>query len=260
MKRSGSCDRDERSCPPRTNRSPDAQRAGRTGPSLTSRSARCRSRWTGGLSARSRCTRMWANSCASAGSSSLWWRPARPRSSWSNTGRTKSLCGTPLRSGCSATPPSRRWGRTSMTSSRTTPEMHAEATAWTEGSMGHGVVPSDRRRTRKDGSLVDVEILAIREEQEVEPSGFYILYHDVTELEQTRRQLEDTHRRPDGRARAHRRARRSCRRRSPSACSKASCPTDESRSNAAASRCCSPTWSGSPTWRRAWNPRSSPRC
>ena len=57
--------------------------------------------------------------------------------------------------------------------------------------MGHGT--SFRRigrRTRKDGSLVDVEILAIREEQEDEPSGFYILYHDVTELEQTRRRLE----------------------------------------------------------------------
>ena len=46
------------------------------------------------------------------------------------------------------------------------------------------------RRTRKDGSLVDVEILAIREQDGDQPSGYYILYHDVTELEQTRRRLE----------------------------------------------------------------------
>ena len=72
----------------------------------------------------------------------------------------------------------------------TTPELHAEATAWSEEAWGATSFRRIGRRTRKDGSLVDVEILAIREEQEDEPSGFYILYHDVTELEQTRRRLE----------------------------------------------------------------------
>jgi PAS domain S-box-containing protein len=72
----------------------------------------------------------------------------------------------------------------------TTPELHAEATAWSEEAWGGSSFRRIGRRTRKDGSLVDVEILAIREEQEDEPSGFYILYHDVTELEQTRRRLE----------------------------------------------------------------------
>lgn len=70
------------------------------------------------------------------------------------------------------------------------PEIHAEATSWSHEAWA---LPSFRRigrRTRKDGSLVDVEILAIREAREGEPGRYYILYHDVTELEQTRRQLE----------------------------------------------------------------------
>jgi PAS domain S-box-containing protein len=70
------------------------------------------------------------------------------------------------------------------------PDIHAEATAWSNEAWGGRSFRRIGRRTRKDGSLVDVEILAIREEQEDEPSGFYILYHDVSELEQTRRQLE----------------------------------------------------------------------
>jgi PAS domain S-box-containing protein len=70
------------------------------------------------------------------------------------------------------------------------PEIHAEATAWSIEAWGNESFRRIGRRTRKDGSLVDVEILAIRELQKDEPSGFYILYHDVTELEQTRRRLE----------------------------------------------------------------------
>ena len=72
----------------------------------------------------------------------------------------------------------------------TTPELHAEAIAWTNEAWEGMSFRRIGRRTRKDGSLVDVEILAIREEQEDEPSGFFILYHDVTELEHTRRRLE----------------------------------------------------------------------
>jgi PAS domain S-box-containing protein len=72
----------------------------------------------------------------------------------------------------------------------TDPEIHEEATAWGTEAWGLRSFRRIGRRTRKDGSLVDVEILAIREELENEPSGFYVLYHDVTELEQTRRQLE----------------------------------------------------------------------
>jgi PAS domain S-box-containing protein len=71
------------------------------------------------------------------------------------------------------------------------PEMHAEATAWSKEAWDMESFRRIGRRTRKDGSLVDVEILAIREQDGDQPSGYYILYHDVTELEQTRRQLEE---------------------------------------------------------------------
>ena len=70
------------------------------------------------------------------------------------------------------------------------PELHAEAAAWSGEAWN---VPNFRRigsRTRKDGSLVDVEILAVRVMNDDEPIGYYILYHDVTELEQSRRRLE----------------------------------------------------------------------
>jgi PAS domain S-box-containing protein len=72
----------------------------------------------------------------------------------------------------------------------TDPEIHVEATAWSaeawQGESFHRIA----RRTRKDGSLVDVEIVAVRVMLEAQPIGFYIIYHDITELEQTRRRLQ----------------------------------------------------------------------
>jgi PAS domain S-box-containing protein len=70
------------------------------------------------------------------------------------------------------------------------PELHAEATTWSAEGMAGGSFRRIGRRTRKDGSLVDVEIVAVSVRLEEEPIGFYIIYHDVTELEQTRRRLE----------------------------------------------------------------------
>ncbi|MBA3364123.1 MAG: PAS domain S-box protein [Actinobacteria bacterium] len=70
------------------------------------------------------------------------------------------------------------------------PELHAEATAWSAEGMAGDSFHRIGRRTRKDGSLVDVEIVAVSVRLEGEPIGFYIIYHDVTELEQTRRRLE----------------------------------------------------------------------
>jgi PAS domain S-box-containing protein len=72
----------------------------------------------------------------------------------------------------------------------TDPTIHAEATAWSREAWGDDSFRRIGRRTRKDGSLVDVEIVAVRVMLEDEPIGFYIIYHDVTELEQTRRRLE----------------------------------------------------------------------
>ena len=70
------------------------------------------------------------------------------------------------------------------------PEIHAEATAWSSEAWEGDSFRRIGRRTRKDGSLVDVEIVAVRVLLEDAPIGFYIIYHDITELEQTRRRLE----------------------------------------------------------------------
>jgi PAS domain S-box-containing protein len=69
-------------------------------------------------------------------------------------------------------------------------EVHAEATAWSAEGIAGGSFHRIGRRTRKDGSLVDVEIVAVTVQLEGERIGFYIIYHDVTELEQARRRLE----------------------------------------------------------------------
>lgn len=70
------------------------------------------------------------------------------------------------------------------------PEIHAEAVAWSQEAWKTNSFHRFGRRTRKDGSLVDVEILAARVMHEGEAIGYYILYHDVTELEHRRRQLQ----------------------------------------------------------------------
>jgi adenylate cyclase len=72
----------------------------------------------------------------------------------------------------------------------TDPEIHAEATAWSAEAWKGDSFRRIGRRTRKDGSLVDVDIVAVRVMLEGEPIGFYIIYHDITELEQSRRMLE----------------------------------------------------------------------
>ena len=70
------------------------------------------------------------------------------------------------------------------------PAIHAEATAWSAEAWEGDSFRRIGRRTRKDGSLVDVEIVAVRVLLVDQPIGFYIIYHDITELEQTRRRLE----------------------------------------------------------------------
>jgi PAS domain S-box-containing protein len=70
------------------------------------------------------------------------------------------------------------------------PDVHAEATAWSAEGIAGGSFHRIGRRTRKDGTFVDVEIVAVSVRLEDERIGFYIIYHDVTELEQTRRRLE----------------------------------------------------------------------
>ena len=63
-----------------------------------------------------------------------------------------------------------------------TPEMHAEVLAYTRQVSGHNRVHTVTRRSRKDGTLVDVELLAVPVNVGGDHVGTYAMYHDITEL------------------------------------------------------------------------------
>jgi PAS domain S-box-containing protein len=46
------------------------------------------------------------------------------------------------------------------------------------------------RRTRKDGALVDVEMIMVPLDVDDERVGFYVIYHDITELQRARQEAE----------------------------------------------------------------------
>jgi len=71
----------------------------------------------------------------------------------------------------------------------TTPESHSEAVQYTK-QAGGGTVHGVGRRRRKDGTMVDVEVLAVPVVVNGERVGVMGLYHDITELLQTRRAAE----------------------------------------------------------------------
>ncbi len=70
------------------------------------------------------------------------------------------------------------------------PDIRAEAAGFTAEGWTDKPLHHVARRTRKDGTLVDVEISAVAVMLEGEPIGVYIIYHDITELEEARRRLE----------------------------------------------------------------------
>jgi PAS domain S-box-containing protein len=63
-----------------------------------------------------------------------------------------------------------------------TPEMRAEVLKYTQRVSSDGRVDAVTRRSRKDGTLVDVELLAVPVSVGVEQVGTYAMYHDITEL------------------------------------------------------------------------------
>ncbi len=72
----------------------------------------------------------------------------------------------------------------------TTEDMRAEAREYTRRarhSSTHGIA----QRCRKDGTLVDVEILAVKVDVEGEHVGMMALYHDISELMEARRAAEE---------------------------------------------------------------------
>ena len=66
----------------------------------------------------------------------------------------------------------------------------AEAEAYTDQVINVGRVLATTRRTRKDGSLVDVELLALPVVVAGEMVGFIVIYVDITDLLEARRQAE----------------------------------------------------------------------
>jgi PAS domain S-box-containing protein len=66
----------------------------------------------------------------------------------------------------------------------TSAELRAEAAAVTRDALGEGRVQAITRRTHKDGSLIDVELLASPVLLHGEPVGTYAIYHDVREIKQ----------------------------------------------------------------------------
>ena len=70
------------------------------------------------------------------------------------------------------------------------PSIRDEALALTQSGMGHEHVHAITKRSRKDGSLVDVELFGAPVIVGDEAVGLYALYHDITELQRARREAE----------------------------------------------------------------------
>jgi PAS domain S-box-containing protein len=63
-----------------------------------------------------------------------------------------------------------------------TPEVHEEVLEFTKQISSDGRVDAVTRRSRKDGTLVNVELLAVPVTVGGERVGTYAMYHDITEL------------------------------------------------------------------------------
>jgi PAS domain S-box-containing protein len=64
-----------------------------------------------------------------------------------------------------------------------TPEMHAEVLEYTRQVANDSRVAAVTRRSRKDGTPVDVELLAVPVNVGGDQVGTYAIYHDISELE-----------------------------------------------------------------------------
>ncbi|NIV34652.1 MAG: PAS domain S-box protein [Anaerolineae bacterium] len=70
------------------------------------------------------------------------------------------------------------------------PRIWEEAVSYTRHLFTVGAFQATAKRTRKDGSLVDVEVLALPVVVAGEEVGYIGIYHDITELQQARRAAE----------------------------------------------------------------------
>jgi PAS domain S-box-containing protein len=72
----------------------------------------------------------------------------------------------------------------------TTGVQTAEANSYSEAALRGEQVRSLTQRSRKDGSIVDVELLAVPVVVEGQPAGTIVVYHEVTELLRTKEYFE----------------------------------------------------------------------
>src|SRR5215212_8369682 len=75
-----------------------------------------------------------------------------------------------------------------------TPEMHAEVVTYTQHVSSDGRVDAVTRRSRKDGTLVDVELLAVPVTVGGERVRTYAMYHDITELKRIEEEVRELNR------------------------------------------------------------------
>jgi PAS domain S-box-containing protein len=71
-----------------------------------------------------------------------------------------------------------------------TDDLRNEAAAFIAETSRNGRFHAVTRRMRKDGTLVDVDLLAVTVVVDGEPAGYYVLYHDITELQRQKRYYE----------------------------------------------------------------------
>jgi PAS domain S-box-containing protein len=71
-----------------------------------------------------------------------------------------------------------------------TEELHAAAVSYSEAASHKDSVTTVTRRTRKDGTLVDVELRVAPVMVNGEPVGTFGVYHDITELQRQKQYYE----------------------------------------------------------------------
>jgi PAS domain S-box-containing protein len=75
------------------------------------------------------------------------------------------------------------------------PEMRSEGSHFRDQIMAGEALHTVTRRARKDGSLVDVELLSVRVTVPGQEPGYIAIYHDITELTAATREIEESQRR-----------------------------------------------------------------
>jgi len=69
--------------------------------------------------------------------------------------------------------------------------IRVEAEAYTQQALNSQQFHATSKRTRKDGTMIEVEILALPTEIRKDDFGFIVIYHDISELVEARRLAEE---------------------------------------------------------------------